>query len=110
VLFHGNDLIRMRSWKSSGQKRNVVSFETMSCLSIGNNVLFKEKDIKRTFKSSPGIDVSANLDQWIENHCLDADVFVLVISAEATITVAVSSVDWHSKFREIFALGKEIFA
>ncbi|CAF4242495.1 unnamed protein product, partial [Rotaria magnacalcarata] len=37
---------------------------------------------------SPGIDVSANLDQWIENHCLDADVFVLVISAEATITVA----------------------
>ncbi len=39
---------------------------------------------------SPGIDVSANLDQWIENHCLDADVFVLVISAEATITVAVS--------------------
>ena len=40
---------------------------------------------------SPGIDVSANLDQWIEQHCLDADVFVLVISAEATITVAVSS-------------------
>ncbi len=39
---------------------------------------------------SPGIDVSANLDQWIEKHCLDADVFVLVVSAEATITVAVS--------------------
>jgi len=39
---------------------------------------------------SPGIDVSANLDQWIENYCLDADVFVLVISAEATITVSVS--------------------
>ncbi|CAF1289985.1 unnamed protein product [Didymodactylos carnosus] len=37
---------------------------------------------------SPGIDVSANLDQWIEDHCLDADVFVLVVSAEATITVA----------------------
>ncbi|CAF1422234.1 unnamed protein product [Adineta steineri] len=37
---------------------------------------------------SPGIDVSANLDQWIEKYCLDADVFVLVVSAEATITVA----------------------
>ncbi|CAF4423307.1 unnamed protein product, partial [Adineta steineri] len=36
----------------------------------------------------PGIDVSANLDQWIEKYCLDADVFVLVVSAEATITVA----------------------
>ena len=39
---------------------------------------------------SPGIDVSANLDQWIVDHCMDADVFVLVVSAEATITVAVS--------------------
>ncbi|CAF0827674.1 unnamed protein product [Didymodactylos carnosus] len=37
---------------------------------------------------SPGIDVSVNLDHWIEDHCLDADVFVLVVSAEATITVA----------------------
>lgn len=27
---------------------------------------------------SPGIDVSANLDEWIDKHCLDADVFVLV--------------------------------
>ncbi|CAF3774276.1 unnamed protein product [Rotaria socialis] len=37
---------------------------------------------------SPGIDVSANLDQWIEKYCLDADVFILVVSAEATITIA----------------------
>ncbi|CAF4403604.1 unnamed protein product, partial [Rotaria sordida] len=36
----------------------------------------------------PGIDVSVNLDEWIEKYCLDADVFVLVISAEATITGA----------------------
>ncbi|CAF2403671.1 unnamed protein product [Rotaria sp. Silwood2] len=37
---------------------------------------------------SPGIDVSVNLDEWIEKYCLDADVFILVISAEATITGA----------------------
>lgn len=39
---------------------------------------------------SPGIDVSLNLDQWIENHCLDADVFILVVSAESTLAGAVS--------------------
>jgi hypothetical protein len=33
-----------------------------------------------------------NLDQWIEKYCLDADVFILVISAEATITGSVSSI------------------
>ncbi|CAF0879392.1 unnamed protein product [Rotaria sp. Silwood1] len=37
---------------------------------------------------SPGIDVSTNLDEWIEKYCLDADVFILVASAEATITGA----------------------
>ncbi len=44
------------------------------------------------FFSSPGIDVSTNLDQWIEKHCLDADVFVLVVSAESTLAGAVSSI------------------
>lgn len=34
---------------------------------------------------SPGIDVSANLDKWIDNHCMDADVFVLVSNAESTL-------------------------
>ncbi|KAI8121602.1 Transmembrane GTPase Marf [Lucilia cuprina] len=29
------------------------------------------------FVDSPGVDVSANLDDWIDNHCLNADVFVL---------------------------------
>ena len=48
------------------------------------------------FLPSPGLDVSTNLDQWIETHCLDADVFVLVISAEATIAGAVS-VTLHRK-------------
>ena len=34
---------------------------------------------------SPGIDVSANLDEWIDKHCLDADVFVLVSNSESTL-------------------------
>lgn len=36
---------------------------------------------------SPGIDVSPDLDSWIDNYCLDADVFVLVANAESTLMV-----------------------
>ncbi|XP_014287762.1 transmembrane GTPase Marf isoform X3 [Halyomorpha halys] len=39
------------------------------------------------FVDSPGIDVSPNLDEWIDKHCLDADVFVLVANAESTLMV-----------------------
>ncbi|CAG0903127.1 unnamed protein product [Cyprideis torosa] len=39
------------------------------------------------FVDSPGIDVSPNLDEWIDQHCLDADVFVLVSNAESTLMV-----------------------
>ncbi|KAF2356223.1 Dynamin superfamily [Trinorchestia longiramus] len=34
---------------------------------------------------SPGIDVSESLDEWIDKHCLDADVFVLVSNSESTL-------------------------
>ncbi len=34
---------------------------------------------------SPGIDVSPDLDSWIDKFCLDADVFVLVSNAESTL-------------------------
>nr|KAG5704743.1 hypothetical protein BaRGS_005199 [Batillaria attramentaria] len=37
------------------------------------------------FLDSPGIDVSPDLDSWIDKHCLDADVFVLVANAESTL-------------------------
>lgn len=40
---------------------------------------------------SPGVDVSPNLDDWIDNHCLNADVFVLVLNAESTMTLAEKS-------------------
>ena len=38
---------------------------------------------------SPGIDVSPNLDSWIDRHCLDADVFVLVANSESTLMLTV---------------------
>ncbi|XP_023716314.1 transmembrane GTPase Marf isoform X3 [Cryptotermes secundus] len=37
------------------------------------------------FVDSPGIDVSPNLDEWIDRYCQDADVFVLVANAESTL-------------------------
>uniref|UniRef100_A0A0K8TM46 Putative conserved plasma membrane protein n=1 Tax=Tabanus bromius TaxID=304241 RepID=A0A0K8TM46_TABBR len=43
------------------------------------------------FMDSPGVDVSPNLDDWIDNHCLNADVFVLVLNAESTMTLAEKS-------------------
>lgn len=39
---------------------------------------------------SPGVDVTPNLDEWIDRYCLDADVFVLVANAESTLMVTVS--------------------
>jgi len=41
---------------------------------------------------SPGIDVSPDMDQWIDKFCLDADVFVLVANAESTLMQTVSLV------------------
>lgn len=39
---------------------------------------------------SPGVDITPNLDEWIDKHCLDADVFVLVAHAQSTLMVTVS--------------------
>lgn len=44
------------------------------------------------FVDSPGIDVSPNLDEWIDKYCLDADVFVLVSNAESTLMLTVKIV------------------
>jgi len=40
------------------------------------------------FVDSPGIDVSPDLDTWIDKHCLDADVFILVGNSESTLMQA----------------------
>ncbi|KAF7994553.1 hypothetical protein HCN44_004025 [Aphidius gifuensis] len=49
------------------------------CLLLRDDVVFVD---------SPGVDVTPNLDDWIDKHCLDADVFVLVASAESTLSSA----------------------
>ena len=41
--------------------------------------------------NSPGIDMNPNIDEWIDKHCTDADVFVLVSNAESTLMTTVSS-------------------
>lgn len=40
---------------------------------------------------SPGVDITPNLDEWIEKHCLDADVFVLVLHAQSTLMITEKS-------------------
>lgn len=57
------------------------------CLLLRDDVVFVD---------SPGIDVSPNLDEWIDRHCLDADVFVLVANAESTLMLTVSEL--HMQF------------
>ena len=39
---------------------------------------------------SPGIDIDPNNDEWIDKHCTDVDVFVLVSNAQATLLNVVS--------------------
>ncbi|OAD54754.1 Transmembrane GTPase Marf [Eufriesea mexicana] len=48
------------------------------CLLLRDDVVFVD---------SPGVDVTPNLDECIDKHCLDADVFVLVANAESTLMV-----------------------
>ena len=61
--------------------RNIIGFSS-SNKNINSNEL--------CLPFSPGIDVSPDLDLWIDKHCLDADVFVLVANAESTLMVTVS--------------------
>jgi mitofusin len=62
---------------------------------------------------SPGIDVSPNLDSWIDRHCLDADVFVLVANSESTLmltvrfTMNINDVAKYLTSYMIFVLGKK---
>ena len=51
------------------------------CLLLRDDVVFVD---------SPGFDMSPNFDDWIDRHCLDADVFVFVANAVSTLTLAVS--------------------
>ncbi|TGZ51170.1 Transmembrane GTPase Marf [Temnothorax longispinosus] len=66
------------------------------CLLLRDDVVFVD---------SPGVDVTPNLDEWIDKHCLDADVFVLVANAESTIMVTVRA---QHQERAIDFLSREL--
>ncbi|KAL3215824.1 hypothetical protein MRX96_033439 [Rhipicephalus microplus] len=101
VVFFG----RTSNGKStdSSERKNVESVlqlaNALNSESLGESALvrvFWPKDRCNLLRDdvvlvdSPGIDVSPNLDLWIDKHCLDADVFVLVANAESTLMVTVS--------------------
>ncbi|WAR14355.1 MFN2-like protein [Mya arenaria] len=50
-----------------------------------SNVKLKENSLIRILWPNPGIDMTPDLDRWIDKICLDADVFVLVSNAESTL-------------------------
>jgi len=56
--------------------RVMIHWPVEKCRLLGEEVVIID---------SPGIDVEADLDEWIDKHCLDSDVFVLVANAESTI-------------------------
>ncbi|XP_023348232.1 transmembrane GTPase Marf [Eurytemora carolleeae] len=78
-----------KSLTSLSQLGNALSTETLEhnsqvrihwpvekCRLLGEEVVIID---------SPGIDVEADLDNWIDRFCLDSDVFVLVSNGESTI-------------------------
>uniref|UniRef100_H2ZK80 Dynamin-type G domain-containing protein n=1 Tax=Ciona savignyi TaxID=51511 RepID=H2ZK80_CIOSA len=81
-----------RSIKSVTQLSHALSQESMSCDSLiqvfwpkSKCALLKDDVV---LVDSPGIDVTLDLDRWIDNYCLDADVFILVANAESTLMQA----------------------
>lgn len=80
------------SIESVMQLSHALSQESMSCDNIIQIFWPKKKcallkdDV--VLLDSPGIDVSTDLDNWIENFCMDADVFILVANAESTLMQA----------------------
>uniref|UniRef100_A0A915PN07 Dynamin-type G domain-containing protein n=1 Tax=Setaria digitata TaxID=48799 RepID=A0A915PN07_9BILA len=59
---------------------------------LQNDVVIVDRTIKMIMKFfSPGVDLSPEFDSWIDKHCMDADVFVLVCNAESTLTQAEKS-------------------
>ena len=46
------------------------------CPLLENNVILVD---------SPGVDIDGDFDKWIEDYCMDAEIFVLVVNAESTL-------------------------
>ena len=72
----------------------ITSDDGSGCVSTGEYL--PEDHLLILINFSPGIDLSADVDEWIDKFCLDADVFVLVANAESTIMQTVS---WHLRLK-----------
>ena len=53
--------------------------------------------------------MTPDLDAWIDKHCLDADVFVLVANAESTLMQTVSVKDQRVYIQLIYCRYKLFF-
>jgi len=62
--------------KLDSNQRVSIHWPVQKCRLLGEEVVLID---------SPGIDVEADLDEWIDRFCLDSDVFVLVANAESTL-------------------------
>ncbi|XP_039254697.2 mitofusin-2-like isoform X1 [Styela clava] len=81
-----------RNVKSVSQLGHALSQESMSndslikvCWPKNKCSLLKNEVV---LVDSPGIDVTEDMDSWIDAYCLDADVFILVANAESTLMLA----------------------
>lgn len=89
LTLEGSD--EQRAVESVGQLAHALCKEKLSESQMvrvywpKNRCLLLRDDV--VFVDSPGVDVTPNLDEWIDKHCLDADVFVLVANAESTLMV-----------------------
>lgn len=89
--------IKPQSSVAQTQKIMPCIAETSLVLTFLNVFLkFPQNNVVSSLSAlSPGIDVTTELDSWIDKFCLDADVFVLVANSESTLmqTVCSSSLD-----------------
>lgn len=100
-------------FKNLSQLGNALSDERLDSSSLVRVLWPKEKcrllkeDV--VLVDSPGIDVSSDLDSWINQQCLDADVFILVVNAESTLTKTVTFYYINSAFNLTLKLNCCLF-
>uniref|UniRef100_A0A1I8HVZ8 Dynamin-type G domain-containing protein n=1 Tax=Macrostomum lignano TaxID=282301 RepID=A0A1I8HVZ8_9PLAT len=78
-----------RPIESVSQLGSALSNEKLDCESLVR--VFWPKQLCSLLREdvvlldSPGVDVSPDLDTWIDQFCMDADVFILVCNSESTL-------------------------
>ena len=50
-----------------------------------NTIQYNYRNDDIVLVDSPGIDVDADFDAWIDDECADADLFILVLNSESTL-------------------------